>query len=125
MIDRTIQEFAHRLGLGRLRNGGMPPLSFRLEGLGDLSFSKAGAGPDEELVMSLALPLAPYDEESLPRALRLCHPDKRRAFALQAGLAGGKLILAVRAGSRGLSPALLENQAMFLAGIARELAQGK
>jgi type III secretion system chaperone SycN len=104
--------FARRIGLPDAANAGENPAVFDLEGLGQLTLEAAEERGD--FMMSLAVPLPPYDDERLLAALRLCHPDRVRPFPLSCGLHRDHLIFMSRQPCDDLTAAALENQAIFL-----------
>jgi type III secretion system chaperone SycN len=107
-----VEEFMNRIGLKDTTNAGANPAVFDLQGLGQLSLETVE--DDDDLVMSLAVPLPPYEEERLLAALRLCYPDRVPPFPLLCGLHHDHLVFTSRQDHAGLTAARLENQAMFL-----------
>jgi type III secretion system chaperone SycN len=107
-----MEAFMNRIGLSGMTDAGKNPAVFNLGGLGQLALETAENG--ESFTMSLALPLPPYESERLLTALRLCHPDRIHPFPLSCGLFHDHLIFVSRQEQAGLTPATLENQAMFL-----------
>jgi type III secretion system chaperone SycN len=105
-----VAAFMQRIGLPGKAEAN--PVVFDLEGLGQLSLeTRAGKA---ELMMSLAVPLPPYEEERLLAALRLCHPDRARAFPLACGVHHDHLLFMSRQRQASMTAATLENQAIFL-----------
>jgi type III secretion system chaperone SycN len=94
------------------------PVIFNLEGLGQLTLESTLDAGGEDLMVSLALPLPPHDEERLLAALALCHPDQVHPFSLGCGLHKGRdedhLIFMSRQNRAAMTAASLENQALFL-----------
>ena len=107
-----VEEFMNRIGMKDTTNAGANPAIFDLQGLGQLSLETVQE--DDDLVMSLAVPLPPYEEERLLAALRLCYPDRVPPFPLLCGLYHEHLIFVSRQDRGALTAATLENQAMFL-----------
>jgi type III secretion system chaperone SycN len=118
---QIITEFARRLGMADWRCDDLPAV-FQLEGLGALTLELDERG--DALLMSLALPLPPYDETQLLAALRRCHPGGNRPFSLACGLRQDRLMLMNRQPGVQLSAAGLENRAMFLIRQATEIRKG-
>jgi type III secretion system chaperone SycN len=106
-----VEEFMNRIGLRDATNARTNPAVFDLQGLGQLSLETV---EDDDLVMSLSMPLPPYEDDRLLAALRLCHPDRVPPFPLLCGLHHDRLVFASRQDRAGLTAATLENQAMFL-----------
>jgi type III secretion system chaperone SycN len=106
-----VEEFMNRIGFKDSRDAGANPAVFDLQGLGQLSLETV---EEDDLVMSLAVPLPPYEEERLLAALRLCYPDRVPPFPLLCGLHHDHLVFVSRQDRAGLTAATLENQAMFL-----------
>jgi type III secretion system chaperone SycN len=104
--------FMNRIGLEGAADAGANPVVFDLEGLGQLTLETRAEA--DELIMSLATPLPPYEEERLLAALALCHPDRARAFPLSCGLRHDHLLFVSRQRRAALTAATLENQAIFL-----------
>jgi type III secretion system chaperone SycN len=107
-----VEEFMNRIGMKDTTNARANPAVFDLQGLGQLSLETVE--DDDDLVMSLAVPLPPYEDECLLAALRLCHPDRVPPFPLLCGLHHDHLIFSSRQNRASLTAATLENQAMFL-----------
>jgi type III secretion system chaperone SycN len=116
MTDRDQQgivgAFMNRIGLRGAANTRANPAVFDLEGLGQLTLETREE--EDELLMSLATPLPPYEEARLLAALRLCHPDRARAFCLSCGLHHDHLLFMSRQRLATLTATTLENQAIFL-----------
>jgi type III secretion system chaperone SycN len=110
MNHELMIEFGRRLGLENI-DAGQDPLVFDLEGLGQLTLESAET---EDLLVSLAVPLPPYDEDRLLAALKSCYPDTVFPFPLGCGLHGDRLIFMSRQNRAGLTAATLENLALFL-----------
>ncbi|MDR3159372.1 MAG: hypothetical protein LBU11_10320 [Zoogloeaceae bacterium] len=105
-----VEAFMQRIGLpGKARTN---PAVFNLEGLGQLSLETREEKAD--IMMSLAVPLPPFEEERLLAALRLCHPDRARAFPLACGAHRDHLLFMSRQRQASMTAATLENQAIFL-----------
>jgi type III secretion system chaperone SycN len=107
-----VEEFMNRIGMRGARDAGANPAVFDLHGLGQLSLETVEE--EDDLVMSLAVLLPPYEEERLLAALRLCHPDRVPPFPLLCGLHHDHLVFVSRQNRASLTAASLENQAMFL-----------
>lgn len=107
-----VEEFMNRIGMKNTTNAGANPAIFDLQGLGQLSLETVQE--DDDLVMSLAVPLPPYEEERLLAALRLCYPDRVPPFPLLCGLHHDQLVFVSRQDRGALTASTLENQAMFL-----------
>jgi type III secretion system chaperone SycN len=107
-----VEEFMNRIGMKGTANAGANPAVFDLRGLGQLSLETVEE--DDDLVMLLAVPLPPYEEERLLAALRLCYPDRVPPFPLLCGLHHDQLVFVSRQDRASLTAAALENQAMFL-----------
>jgi type III secretion system chaperone SycN len=120
MLEKEILEFGRRLGLGRLVPPVSGPLDLELAGLGRLSLEET---PNGQVLLALALPLAPYEKGRLVRALGLCAPEAGRAYPLACGYHQDRLIFMVRLEAVGLSAADLENAARFLIASAKESEQ--
>lgn len=114
-MDREIAEFGRRLGLGPLVLPERGSLALEIESAGRL-YLEAGEG---ELRLYLALPLPPYDRETLPRALTRAGFESAPAFPLSCGLAGDSLLLLTRLASARVTAGELERAAEFL---LREMA---
>lgn len=116
---KLLAEFMSRLGLGPNTAIGESGAAFVLPGLGRLALEISSKR--EELLVSLALPLAYHDTQKLVAALALCAPGQALPFALSCGLARDCLTLASRQEIAGANAALLENRAIFLIDCARTL----
>ncbi|MDR0379732.1 MAG: hypothetical protein LBI62_07315 [Candidatus Accumulibacter sp.] len=102
----------NRIGMKGAANAGANPAVFDLHGLGQLSLETMEE--DNDLMMSLAVPLPRHEEERLLAALRLCYPDRVPPFPLLCGLHHDHLVFMSRQDRASLTAASLENQAMFL-----------
>jgi len=111
MLEKEIQEFGRRLGLGRLNQPATGPLALTITGLGELSLEALGDG---DFLISLAVAQPPSERGRLVRALRLCAPDQGRPWPLACGQHRDHLIFWVRLPQAGLTAAELENAARFL-----------
>jgi type III secretion system chaperone SycN len=110
--ESVMKAFMGRIGLKNATNANENPANFDLEGLGRLSLETIEEKND--FMMSLTVPLPPYDDERLLAALRLCHPDHITPFPLACGLRRDHLILISRQDRAKLTAVTLENQAIFL-----------
>ncbi len=114
-MDREIAEFGRRLGLGPLAFPERGPLALEIESAGRL-YLEPGEG---ELWLYLAVPLPPYDRETLPRALARAGFESAPAFPLTCGLTGDSLLLLTRLPAARVTAGELERAADFL---MREMA---
>jgi type III secretion system chaperone SycN len=114
-----VQEFSQRLGIGHFEHGASGPVTFELQGLGSLTLESSA--DEMELLITLAVPLPPYDAEKLLAALKMCYPDRIRPFPLACGMYKDTLLLVSRREIAGLNAAEVENQALFLLACAKEL----
>jgi type III secretion system chaperone SycN len=117
--ESLMAAFMRRIGLQETAEVGMNPMILDLQGLGQLTLATADKG--EDFLMSLAVPLPPYERERLLAALRLCHPDRLPPFPLACGLCRDHLVFISRQAHVELTAATLENQAMFLIDNAKRL----
>ncbi|MDR3037792.1 MAG: CesT family type III secretion system chaperone [Candidatus Adiutrix sp.] len=117
--EHLLAEFGRRLGLGELRPPASGPLTLEVGGLGQLALEPLADG---DLLLSLALPLPPYERERLTRALRRCAPEQGPVYPLACGCHHNHLIFMVRLPQAGLRAADLENAAVFLLETARAAA---
>jgi type III secretion system chaperone SycN len=117
---KIVQEFSQRLGISQLRQDTSGPLTFALQGMGSLTLEPSG--DNNELLLTLAIPLPAHDVDSkLIAALALCYPDRIRPFPLACGLHHDTLALISRRQIEGSTAADLENQAIFLLDCAKTL----
>ena len=117
MLEKELLEFGRRLGMGRLVRPASGPLNLDLEGLGRLSLEETTGG---QVLLALALPLAPYEKDRLVRALTMCAPEEGRAYPLACAFHLDRLIFMLRLDQGGLTAADLENAARFLIAAAKE-----
>lgn len=116
-MERQIAEFGRRMGLGDLAAPGQGPLALDIAEVGRLYLEPG----ERELIVYLALPLAPYDERRLPAALGLGGYENRRTYPLACGLAGDNLLLMTRLERNRVTAGELEIVADQLIKLAREL----
>ena len=116
-LEKALQEFGRRLGLSNLVRPAAGPLTLELDDLGRLSLEET---PDGQVLLALALPLAPYEKDRLVRGLTMCSPEEGRAYPLACAFHQDRLIFMVRLDQGGLTAAALENAARFLIAAAKE-----
>jgi type III secretion system chaperone SycN len=127
-FQEIVQEFSQRVGIGtgagRFQTDASGPVTFELPELGKLTLEPSA--DERELLITLAVPLPPYDTGRLLAALEMCHPDRVRPFPLACGVYKEALLLVSRRKIDGSSAAEVENQVIFLIDCVKTLnAQGR
>jgi len=89
LIDTTLQEFGHSIGIESLSLDSAGAASLAFEQMGMLFFEKCGAGLLIYMVQELEQP----GGELLERALEACHHRFNHPFVVNAGLRGDRDLL--------------------------------
>ncbi|MDR1111018.1 MAG: CesT family type III secretion system chaperone [Deltaproteobacteria bacterium] len=123
MLEQAMSEFGRRLGLSEMALSADKPLSLELAGLGVLSL-ELEAQKKTEVIMSLAAPLAPYDQSTMRRSLEMCHFNHNRPYSLATGCQADHVLLMVRLSADRCQGSDLERAAEMLIGEMRSLLIG-
>lgn len=96
LIEETIREFGHSIGMEDLRLRDEGTLVLDMERLGSLAFDLVGERR-EDVAVSLSRRIEPPDDRACANILDLCHYRSPARWPVRAGLTGrGDLVYAVR-----------------------------
>lgn len=123
MLDIELDAFGRRLGLPSLELGEAGIASLVIDGLGTLSLQTGEGASEDELLMTLAVPLEPSTAaERYAAALERCGWRSGLPLPLSASLFRDHLILTVRFPADRVTAPQLENALRFISDEAARLA---
>lgn len=131
MLEQEIAEFGRRMGLPSLALDQRGLAALDVEHMGRLHLERAeparrprgSAGGDPALLVYLAAPCPPHDQEAPARVLELCHYRHGHPMPLAGGVHRDQYILLTRLTERETTAASLENAVKFLAAMLEKVAR--
>ncbi|MBQ7606455.1 MAG: hypothetical protein IJU76_00485 [Desulfovibrionaceae bacterium] len=95
------------------------PLAFSIQDTGRLTFEVG----DQEVLISLAIPLMPYDSETMAKAYALAGVDQKGPYPLWVGHYNDSLVLITATPDRGVAGKDLLQAAEFLIDLSANVSQ--